>query len=159
MPLRAFLDTCVINWFLDAPEGPALLAEFIDGTVRGVVSPEVSEEICATPDDGRRGRLKAIPQVFFPVSPTLVPVANLARSGVARSAPAGADALRDELKSIGFRKLDILHLINAHYSKCDLFITKDKEDILKISRKAVLETRLAFRILHPADLLIELTST
>ena len=81
-------------------------------------------------------------------------VAGLARSGAARSAPARAEGLREELKALRLHKLDVIHLMNAHFQRCPVFVTLDKEDILR--RKDILERLLGLEILTPDQILVRL---
>lgn len=87
--MKVFLDTNVFDWFIDDPRGRSLLLRFQDGDVQGVVFPEVSKEIYDIPESKaqRREALLEVLRPFFPVHPTLVPVAGLARAGAARLAP------------------------------------------------------------------------
>jgi hypothetical protein len=151
--IRASLDTCVFDWILDQPRGPELLDRLQAGDVEVAVFPEVSKELHDVPETkaDRRGRLLAILKLFLPVRPTRIPLAGLARAGAMRVATRAAAALRQELRHMGFRKLDSLHLINAHLERCSVFLTTDKEDILR--RKAVLEARLGLQILSPQEFL------
>lgn len=51
----------------------------------------------------------------------------------------------------GFRKLDVIHLMNAYYSRCDVFLTNDQEDFLR--RGSALYARFALEVLQPSELL------
>jgi hypothetical protein len=158
-PTKIFLDTCVFDWFIDDLRGATLLAQFQTGKLQAVVFPEVSKEIHDIPERkaDRRERLMAILRPFFPLQRTLVPVSGLARSGAAVSARRGAVELREKLRAVGFRKLDIIHLMNAHYSECRIFLTNDREDIIR--RKALLEPWLGFEVLRPSELLDRLETS
>lgn len=155
--MKVFLDTCVFDWILDHPRGPELFGFLTSGRLEAVVCPEVSKELETTPQAKaeRRKRLLTTLNGLLPVRPTHIPVAGLGRSGAIISASPRAVELRDKLKEMGFRKLDALHLINAHIERCDLFVTTDKEDIIR--RKAILEQLLEFKILQPDELLDRLT--
>jgi hypothetical protein len=157
--MKAFLDTCVFDWIVDNPRGQELLDKIEAGVVETRVCPEVSKEIHDVPDAKarRREQLLAVLRPFFPVRPTHVPVAGLARSGAALSAPARAEVLRKELKAIGLRKLDVIHLMNAHFERCPIFLTLDKRDIIR--RKQVLEPLLGFEVFRPEELLARLATT
>lgn len=156
--MRVFLDTCVFDWIVDEARGKELLARLTDPATEVVVFPEVSKELHDIPEAKaeRRRRLLELLERFLPVRPTHIPVMGLARVGASRRATAEATSLREELRAKGFRKLDSLHLINAHLERCDLFITNDKEDLLR--RRSALEARLGFQILTPQELLARLSS-
>ena len=154
--MKVFLDTCVFDWIIDNTRGQELLDEIKAGVIEPTVFPEVSKEIQDVPETKaqRREELLATLRPFFPVRPTHVAVSGLARSGVARSAPVRAEGLREELKALGLRKLDVIHLMNAHFDRCPVFVTLDKEDILR--RKGVLERLLGLEILTPEQILVRL---
>jgi predicted nucleic acid-binding protein len=152
--VRVFLDTCVFDWFLTDPNGPKLYAFIRSGVIEGFVFPEVATELYKVPDAKaeKRERLLALLRPLLPVRLTYVPTLGVMRLGTARAdAPAGAAALREQLKrTFRFRKPDVVHLMNAHYAKCDVFLTNDREDILK--RRPALEALLGIAILTPTEL-------
>jgi predicted nucleic acid-binding protein len=154
--MKIFLDTCVFDWIIDNTRGQELLDKIKAGVVEPIVFSEVSKEIHDVPEAKaqRREQLLALLRPFFPVRPTHVAVAGLARSGAARSAPVRAEGLREELKTLGLHKLDVIHLMNAHFERCPVFVTLDKEDILR--RKDVLQRLLGLEILTPEQLLVRL---
>ena len=115
----------------------------------------VSKELHAIPaiKAERRKSLLDLLGRFLPVRPTRIPILGLARLGAAVIATPHATALRAELKRMGFRKLDAAHLINAHLARCQVFVTNDKEDMLREGRKEALERLLGLQILTPAEVL------
>ena len=157
-PMKLFLDSCVIDWLADDPRGPALFEKFQTGELQGAIFPEVAKELNDIPAEkaDRRAKLMTVLRPLLPVQLSLVPVSGLERSGACRTAPTGASELREELKKLGIRKLDVLHLMNAHSARCQVFLTTDQEDILR--RKNVLERRLGFEILRPSEFLDRLES-
>lgn len=153
--MRVFIDTNVFDWIVDDPDGPRLHALLQGLTSQCVVCPEVARELHAIPDSKapRRELLLTVLASFQPLSPTRVPVMGLARVGAAIQAPPDAIHRRAELVALGLRKLDVIHLLNAHYHQCQVFLTSDREDILK--RRDTLEELLSLRPVRPAEFIAD----
>jgi predicted nucleic acid-binding protein len=149
--MRVFLDTCILNRIADDRDNCRDLLPLISAKrITPVVAAEISTEIHATKYPERLETLLAVLRPFFPVTPTNVPVAGIARSGAMRSAPKDAEELRAKLLKLGFTGWDVLHLMNAHYERCNVFLTTDNDTILEHRDK--LAGVLTPAILSPQEL-------
>src|SRR2546425_5705216 len=152
MGYKVALDTCVLDWLLEDGHLGLLQEVRIRHNVSVIVTAEVAQEVNQIPDlpahkRERRERLQAlIKQYFFPVEPTLIPIAGIARAGANRSASPKAVALRAAAHHAGLRRMDILHVVNAACHRCHAFATLDE----RLLRKASVVRNLAnIEILRP----------
>jgi hypothetical protein len=93
------------------------------------VAADNAYEVHRIPDEkaAKRERLQALLAAnFLPLAPTHVPIAGIARMGLARIATREVMELREQLKAHGIEGLDANHLINASREHCSLFVTLDK---------------------------------
>jgi hypothetical protein len=134
--VKGYLDANVFDWIVDSPGGTALLSLIEAGVLTPVVAADTAHELHRIPagKDERRVRLQTLLMSHFvPVAPTHVPIAGIARAGLARISTPYVMGLRDRLKDAGIVGLDSNHLINAAREGCTQFISLDKG----LLRKAV----------------------
>ena len=142
---KAFFDSNAFDWFLDNGQGDALA--LIATRVCVVTGPEVAFEIRNTPNLDRRADLEAQLALCFPLVPTRLPRAGMARSGLARVATPAGETLHAKLAALpGVRKLDPTHLLNCAAEHCDVFVTDDRKIL---NKSEILEPLCGFLVRHP----------
>jgi hypothetical protein len=64
----------------------------------------------------------------------------------------GSDKYSEIVATVGLanKRVDILHLDSAYKSKCDAFITNDKDDIWQ--HREQLQEQLGFRVFHTSEM-------
>lgn len=146
--MKAFLDTPVFDWFLDSGQAEAL--KLVATRVRLVTGPEVAIEVRRAPPD-KRAKLEELLALCFPLVPTRLPRAGMARSGLARVATPAGEALHAKLAALpAVNKLDPTHLLNCAAERCDVFVTCDKR---VLNKAAVLSEFCGFTVVHPKTFL------
>jgi hypothetical protein len=93
--VKCCIDTNVLDWVVDNPRGHEILDLLECGALSAIVAADNGYEVHRIPDGRRKQRdpLQALLKAnFFPLAPTHVPIAGIARAGH-RS---GRHALRDE---------------------------------------------------------------
>lgn len=58
-----------------------------------------------------------------------------------------------KLQKYGAELLDAIHVIQADYSKCNFFISRDTKLITSIKNNPLPDVRLGVRIIHPKEFL------
>jgi hypothetical protein len=122
---RVALDTNVLDWLLEPANLATLLELQNQEMLEPVVTAEVAYEINRMPDNkaAKREALQGlIREHFKPVRPTFVPIAGLARAGLAFIATPQTEAFLTTVRQRGLRKL---HVTNAHFHRCAAFLTLD----------------------------------
>ena len=151
--VKCCLDTNVLDWIVDNVHGNELLDLIDRGIVSAIVAADNGYEVHRIPDGKReqRERLQALLKTkFLPMAPTHVPIAGIARAGLARIATPYVMSLRELLHSAGIVGLDSNHLINASRESREIFVTLDK----RILRKGAEVRRvLGVECLEPGELL------
>ena len=148
---KVFFDGNVFDWFLDTAQVEALT--WLVERMHVITSPEVAFEIRNTPALDRRADLEALLALCFPLVPTRLPRAGMARAGLARMATPAGEALHTKLAALqGVNKLDPTHLLNCAAEHCDVFVTGDRRTLNKTE---MLETLCGFSVRHPEAFLAE----
>ncbi|MGE0455800.1 MAG: hypothetical protein AB7O37_18955 [Vicinamibacteria bacterium] len=144
----------MLDWIVDDPLGSQLMDLVERRVVCAIVAADNAHEVHRIPDGkvARRERLQALLKAnFIPLAPTHVPIAGIARAGLARIATPYVMSLRDQLRQqVGIEGLDSNHLINASREGCDLFLTLDKAILRK---RHAIQRILSIECLEPGDLL------
>jgi hypothetical protein len=151
--MKCALDTNILDWIVDDIHGPELLNLVERHVVSAIVAADNAYEVHRISDGKgtRRDRLDILLQSHFsPLATTHVPLAGIARAGLARIATTHVMRLRAELAKVGIKGLDSIHLINASLEGCDMFVTCDK-GILK--KRGVIRRLLGVECVDPTDLL------
>jgi len=127
--------------------------------VSAIVAADNAHEVHRIPDEkaARRERLQALLKAnFIPLAPTHVPIAGIARVGLARIATPHVMNLREQLKEVGIDGLDSNHLINASREGCQLFLTLDKGILRK---RDAIQRILSLECLEPGALVQRLQTS
>lgn len=145
---QIYLDVCCLNRPFDdqrqdrirlEAEAVLLILEHCEtGEWQWINSAVVEEEIDNTPDSERRHRVRSM------LKSAHVTVA-LIEAGVERAR---------QIKAMGFRTYDALHLACAEQSAVDVFLTTDDRIICTAIRQA---EKLKVRVANPLDWLLEVT--
>jgi predicted nucleic acid-binding protein len=137
MAERVALDANVLDWLLE-PNNLSMLLELRErGSLEPIVTAEVAHEIDRMKGEKteKKAALKQmIVDHFKPVKPTWIPIAGLVRSGLAYIATPRTQGFLAEIRAHGLRKLDALHVTNAHFHQCVAFLTLDERLLKKQSR-------------------------
>ena len=145
---QIYLDVCCLNRPFDdqrqdrirlEAEAVLLILEHCEtGEWQWISSAVVEEEVDNTPDSERRHRVRSM--------------LRSAHATVALT-EAGVERAR-EIKAMGFRTYDALHLACAEQSGVDVFLTTDDRIIRTATRHA---EKLKVRVANPLDWLLEVT--
>jgi predicted nucleic acid-binding protein len=145
---RVYLDVCCLNRPFDdqrqdrirlEAEAVLLILEHCEtGEWQWISSAVVEEEIAKTPDRERRYRVRNM-LAWAQVTVALT--------------DAEVDRAR-EIKAMGFRTYDALHLACAEQSGADVFLTTDDRVIRTAMRHA---EKLSIRVANPLEWLLEVT--
>ena len=146
--LQVYLDVCCLNRPFDdqrqdrirlEAEAVLLILEHCEASEwHWISSAVVEEEVANTPNSERRHRVRSM--------------LRSARVTVALT-ETGSERAR-EIKAIGFRTYDALHLACAEQSGADVFLTTDDRVIRTATRHA---EKLKVRVANPLDWLLEVT--
>ena len=163
-----YLDACAMDWLLDDPRSVDFLALIKAGRLQAFVSGDVVAEIASTPFTKWDRRLRLLGIVFGGVlrlAPTRIPMvsgrpplgsATIRRRSMIWSilSPPRATALLSNLRRLGIKKLDAVHLIEAELAGAAAFVTTDMEDLLQKRTKIRTYTRV--EVMSPEEVLCQL---
>ena len=134
MTERVALDANVLDWLLEPAHLNALLGLRNRQLLDPIVTAEVAHEIQRMPDK-KAARRQALQELisshFKPVKPTFVPIMGLARLGLAYIATPRTQEFLTAVRERGLRRLDALHVTNAHFHECVAFLTRDRRLLKK----------------------------
>ena len=125
----------VLDWLVANPDQLAVLLRLQQHRVIDpIVTAEVVHEIRRIPpnkETWRRALQDLIASHFVPVKPTVVPIAGIARAGLMVAATPRTIAFLHAMRALGLKRLDALHVTNAHFHDCAAFLTFDKHLLRK----------------------------
>ena len=136
-----------------------------ENRLKAFVSGDVVAEIASTPFTKGDRRLRLLSIVFGGVLrpvPTRIPIIGgrppagstpMRRRSMIWSIPAPpqATALLENLRRLGIKKLDAVHLIEAELAGGVTFVTTDKEDLLRKREK--IKTHIRVEVMSPEEVL------
>ena len=161
--MKVMLDGCAIDWLLDNPSSADFLTCIQAGTLDAFVSADVLIEVNCTPlkKGDRRQRLLGIAFSKLKIAPTAIPLVGRRRTSAKTPlrprkkalsivALPSAVAMHSNLLSLGIKKLDGVHLVEASLANA-AFITTDKDDLLR--KRSEIKKCCGVECLSPEELL------
>jgi hypothetical protein len=161
--MKVMLDACAIDWLLDDPSSAAFLTCIQGGKLDAFVSADVLSEVNCTPlkKGDRRQRLLGIAFSKLKIASTAIPIVGGRPTSATtplrpRNKTLSIVALpsvistHSKLLSLGIKKLDGVHLVEAGLANA-AFITTDKADLLR--KRSKIKKCCGVECLSPEELL------